>query len=146
MIAYGQGNFFLLTLFGKPFWPCFGNWRLAKLMVPWKKIKLSKRTVTNKETIPKSLLRERLYRQLLTPINEMRSKFNVLQMAYLHADMQNNKGFCQYSGQTCLTVFLYNVQINFTIYYGFLQSFVFLQFVKKYLLWHGTGYSRIEFF
>lgn len=146
MIAYGQGNFFLLTLFGKSFWPCFGNWRLAKLMVPWKKIRLSKRTVTNKETIPKSLLRERLYRQLLTPINEMRSKFNVLQMAYLHADMQNNKGFCQYSGQTCLTVFLYNVQINFTIYYGFLQSFVFLQFVKKYLLWHGTGYSRIEFF
>ena len=146
MIAYGQGNFFLLTLFGKPFWPCFGNWRLAKLMVPWKKIKLSKRTVTNKETIPKSLLRERLYRKLLTPINEMRSKFNVLQMAYLHADMQNNKGFCQYSGQTCLTVFLYNVQINFTIYYGFLQSFVFLQFVKKHLLWHGTGYSRIEFF
>lgn len=146
MIAYGQGNFFLLTLCGKPFWPCFGNWRLAKLMVPWKKIKLSKRTVTNKETIPKSLLRERLYRQLLTPINEMRSKFNVLQMAYLHPDMQNNKGFCQYSGQTCLTVFLHNVQINFTIYYGFLQSFVFLQFVKKYLLWHGAGYSRIEFF
>ena len=146
MIAYGQGNFFLLTLCGKPFWPCFGNWRLAKLMVPWKKIKLSKRTVTNKETIPKSLLLERLYRKLLTPINEMRSKFNVLQMAYLHVDMQNNKGFCQYSGQTCLTVFLHNVQINFTIYYGFLQSFVFLQFVKKHLLWHGTGYSRIEFF
>ena len=146
MIAYGQGNFFLLTLFGKPFWPCFGNWRLAKLMVPWKKIKLSKRTVTNKETIPKSLLRERLYRQLLTPINEMRSKFNVVQMAYLHVDIHNKKGFCQYSGQACLTVFLHNVQINFTIYYGFLQSFVFLQFVKKYLLWHGTGYSRIEFF
>ena len=134
MIAYGQGNFFLLTLCGKPFWPCLGNWRLAKLMVPRKKIKLSKRRVTNKETIPKSLLPERLYRQLLTPINEMRSKFNVLQMAYLHVDMQNNKGFCQYSGQTCLTVFLHNVQINFTIYYGFLQSFVFLQFVKKHLL------------
>ena len=99
-----------------------------------KKIKLSKRTVTNKETIPKSLLRERLYRKLLTPINEMRSKFNVLQMAYLHVDIHNKKGFCQYSGQACLTVFLHNVQINFTIYYGFLQSFVFLQFVKKYLL------------
>ena len=111
-----------------------GNSRLAKLMVPRKKIKLSKRTVTNKETIPKSLLPERLYRQLLTPINEMRSKFNVVQMAYLHVDIHNKKGFCQYSGQACLTVFLHNVQINFTIYYGFLQSFVFLQFVKKYLL------------
>ena len=136
----------MLTLFRKPFWPCLGNWRLAKLMVPRKKIKLSKRTVTNKETIRKSLLPERLYRQLLTPINEMTSKFNVLQMAYLHVDIHNKKGFCQYSGQACLTVFLHNVQINFTIYYGFLQSFVFLQFVKKYLLWHGTGYSRIEFF
>ena len=84
-IAYGWGNFFLLNLLGKlqsMHWKLDPRWTYCTT----KKLILEADSNIQRNT-SKSLLQERLYRQLLIHINEMRSRFTVLQIAHLHIFM-----------------------------------------------------------
>ena len=94
-IAYGWGNFFLLNLLGKlqsMHWKLDPRWTYCTT----KKLILEADSNIQRNT-SKSLLQERLYRQLLIHINEMRSRFTVLQIAPLHifTHIYKKKRFCQ---------------------------------------------------